>query len=230
MRDSKIESCCGGGGRIDLGIMEHCDRVWVSDCIDAHERQRLQRWSSVILPPELLGTHVGADRDHITNRTLDLDFRAATAIWGHFGIEWDLTATDPEHLARLRQWVDPHKQLRPLLHAGTVVHADATNPALQLDGVVARDRNDTLYRLSAIAHSVEWPLGRITLPGLDADRTYLVSIAEPSGAAPARRPQPRWTAQTVVVTGDALERVGLSTPVTAVDQAVLIRAVAVDAA
>ena len=41
----EIESCCGGGGRVDLGVLEHSDRVWVSDCIDAHERQRMVRWT-----------------------------------------------------------------------------------------------------------------------------------------------------------------------------------------
>ncbi len=43
----EIESCCGGGGRLDLGILERSDRVWVSDCIDAHERHRIVRWTGL---------------------------------------------------------------------------------------------------------------------------------------------------------------------------------------
>ena len=64
----EIESCCGGGGRLDLGMIDHADRVWVSDCIDAHERHRLVRWTGLTLPPELMGTHVGSAPDHSTGR------------------------------------------------------------------------------------------------------------------------------------------------------------------
>ena len=46
----EIESCAGGGGRIDLGIAEVTDRVWLSDCIDAHERHRIVRWTGLICP------------------------------------------------------------------------------------------------------------------------------------------------------------------------------------
>ena len=42
----EIESCAGGGGRIDLGILDRTDRVWASDCIDALERQQIQRYTA----------------------------------------------------------------------------------------------------------------------------------------------------------------------------------------
>ena len=35
----EIESCSSGGGRVDLGVLERTDRVWVSDNIDPHDRQ-----------------------------------------------------------------------------------------------------------------------------------------------------------------------------------------------
>ena len=47
----EIESCYSGGGRVDLGILQRTDRVWVSDCIDPHERQMMQRWTAQLLPP-----------------------------------------------------------------------------------------------------------------------------------------------------------------------------------
>ena len=91
----EIESCAGGGGRIDLATAEVADRVWVSDCIDAHERHRLNAATGLLVPPELLGTHVGSGaRPHRPARWLDLDFRAGTALWGHLGIEWDLSSAD----------------------------------------------------------------------------------------------------------------------------------------
>jgi alpha-galactosidase len=229
----EIESCSAGGARLDLGIMEHADRVWVSDCIDAHERQRMVRWTGLILPPELMGTHVGSSPDHTTHRVHDLSFRAGTALWGHMGVEWDLTTVPAEERAALAEWIALHKELRGLLHSGDVVHADLGNPALLLEGVVARDRTDALYRLAALEHTLTWPPGRIPLPGLDPDRTYRVTAQAP-GDAPARGSiragdsaapdAPGWGPGSVTLTGRLLAEVGIQAPLLGVDSLVLLRA------
>lgn len=71
----EIEACSSGGARVDLGVLEHADRVWASDCIDAHERQQIQRWTAQLLPPELVGSHVG--RSARTRRDADSTCRSA---------------------------------------------------------------------------------------------------------------------------------------------------------
>lgn len=223
----EIESCASGGGRIDLGMMERCDRVWVSDTNDAHERQRLQRWTGLLLPPEMLGSHVGADRDHTTGRTLDLDLRAGTAVFGHLGIEWDLTARPDEDLAALRQWVTLHKELRTLLHTGDVVHADATDSSIQVEGVVATDRSDALYRVVAVDHTLDWPAGRVTLPGLDPSLVYRVTAQPPGDAAVAGTWVPGWAPEGVRLTGRVLGEVGVACPLLDPDRLVLLRVTAV---
>ena len=65
----EIESCASGGARIDLGVIDYVDRFWTSDNNDALERQRIQRWTSQVIPPELLGTHIGPTHGHQTGRT-----------------------------------------------------------------------------------------------------------------------------------------------------------------
>ena len=230
----EIESCCGGGGRVDLGIMEYADRVWVSDCIDAHERHRLNRWTGLTLPPELLGTHVGSGTDHTTGRRLDLDFRAGTAVWGHMGVEWDLTSAGEDELTSLRAWIAFHKQMRDLLHTGEVVNADLTNPALDLQGVVAQDGSQALYRLSALDHTLTWPPGRVALPGLDPARVYRVNTTMPGkrdgtgslGLGHDLPPMPPWTREGVRMSGRLLAEVGLQSPPLSPDELVLIRATA----
>src|SRR5581483_1213800 len=92
--DVAFESCAGGGGRIDLAVLEQVQRVWTSDLTDALARQHIQRWTTQLVAPEYLGAHVSAPTSHQTGRTFSLDFRAATAFFGAFGIEWDLTAAD----------------------------------------------------------------------------------------------------------------------------------------
>nr|WP_295825863.1 alpha-galactosidase [uncultured Microbacterium sp.] len=141
----EIESCSSGGARVDLGILEHTDRVWASDCIDARERQQIQRWTAQLLPPELVGSHVGADRAHTTRRRVDLDFRAATALFGHFGIEWDLTTASPDDLQRLTAWVAYYKGVRGLIHSGTTVRRELEGGDLWLHGSVSPHRDRALY-------------------------------------------------------------------------------------
>ena len=68
----EIESCASGGGRVDLGILQRADRIWASDCNDPVERQQIQRWTGQLVPPELVGSHVGAAESHTTRRVTSL--------------------------------------------------------------------------------------------------------------------------------------------------------------
>ena len=58
----EIESCSSGGARVDLGVLERTERVWVSDCIDPLERQEMHRWTTQLIPPELMGAHIASGR------------------------------------------------------------------------------------------------------------------------------------------------------------------------
>ena len=205
----EIESCAGGGGRIDLGILERTDRVWPSDCIDALERQQIQRFTTLLLPPELMGTHIGSPESHTTGRRHSLAFRAITALWGHLGIEWDLTTLEPEELAEVARWVDLHKRLRGLLHSGTVVNVDHPDPAIALHGVVGEDQHEAVFAVTALARSTTWPPGPARLPGLDPDRRYAVRAEPALDRHHLTRPQPGWMDGEVTLTGRVLASAGL---------------------
>lgn len=220
----EIESCASGGGRVDLGVLSHTDRVWVSDCNDPHDRLDMHRWTSVLLPPELQGAHIGAARAHTTGRISSLAFRAATALWGHLGLELDLTALDDAEFAELQAWVQLHKDLRPLLHSGSVVHAD-TQPEVRLDGVVAADRATAVYHYAVVGRPVTWPPHRMRLPGLDPDRRYRVTEYEGFGADyPGQRP-PWLAGGGVVLSGKVLSAHGLEAPSLAPDTSIIFSAV-----
>ncbi|MDT0441995.1 alpha-galactosidase [Streptomyces johnsoniae] len=224
----EIESCSSGGGRVDLGILERTDRVWTSDCIDALERQQIQRWTGLLLPPELMGSHVGAPEAHTTGRTHGLAFRAGTALFGHFGMEWDLTRAGEEDRAALREWIDLYKELRGLLHSGEVVRGDHPDPALWVHGVVAQDRSRAVYALVQVATSVVSPPGRVRLPGLDPAADYRVAPLAPGD----RRRGPAstalaWWGEGVTLPGRALDAVGVRAPVQFPERLVLVEAVRV---
>jgi alpha-galactosidase len=169
----EIESCSSGGARADLGIMEICDRIWVSDDTDAGERLRIQRWTMSLLPPELLGCHIGSSPSHQTGRQYSVAFRASTALIGHLGVEWDLRALSDEQLAELKGWIALYKGIRPLVQTGVVVRGD--EEGLWLTGVVSQDRNRAVYVVSTTTVSrMELTFGRIRLAGLDPSKRYAV--------------------------------------------------------
>ncbi|MBY8339721.1 alpha-galactosidase [Streptomyces spinosirectus] len=177
----EIESCAAGGGRVDLGVLEHTDRIWASDCNDPVERQAIQRWTGQLLPPELVGTHVGPATSHTTARVGSDSLRLATALFGHAGIEQDLTRCSPEELARITAWTALHRELRPLLHGGRTVRADLADEATLLHGVVAHDGAAALYCWARLATSPEGQHGRVQLPGLAPEATYLIRVRTETG-------------------------------------------------
>ncbi len=218
----EVESCASGGGRVDLGILARTDRVWASDTNDPLERQHVQAWTALLLPPELIGAHVGPPQAHTTGRVGALGFRVATALFGSFGFEWDLTTCDPQERAVLREAVALHRRLRPLLHAGRVVRADLPDPSAALLGVVRPAHAVFAYvQLTTSAQAVP---AAVLLPGLEADRRYRVSPLEtPGGARRAGRSDPPWwSAGGVTLTGHELAQVGLRLPVLAPEQCVLL--------
>lgn len=234
--DLEIESCSGGGARIDLGVLERTQRVWTSDCNDPLERQRMQLWTSLIVPPEYMGAHIGPPVAHTTHRASSLDFRAGTAFWGHLGIEWNVAgpeASAPEVRAAITEWVALHKEFRELLHTGDVVRSDLPVDGRILQGVVARDRSRAVYSFASIDSVVEQPTGLLRLPGLDPDRTYRVAPVGPVRLSEAgMRAKPAWWSDAeagspVELTGRALGVHGVQAPGLDPEEVVLIR---VDAA
>jgi alpha-galactosidase len=220
----EIESCASGGGRVDLGILDRTDGGWASDCTDPLERQAIQRWTQQLLPPELIGAHVSALRSEGTGRAQSLAFRAATALFGHFGIEWDLTTANAAERAELARWVALYKELRTTLHNGTTVRGDHPDPALWVHGVVTPDI--AVYAIVAMATPLTTPPGRIRLPGLDDEATYALTPLPPGDRPDGINlvPPPWLSRPGTTFTGRTLARVGVQIPDLHPQQALLLRA------
>jgi alpha-galactosidase len=209
------ETCGSGGGRIDLEVLTRAERVWTSDQNDALARQSIQRWTAQLVAPEYLGAHVSSPQSHQTRRHLPLDFRAGTALFGHFGIEWNVTTASEEDLAALAGWIDVYKAHRGLLHTGRTVRLDSSVEDVWAYGVVADDASSAVMayaQLDELTH--EPPAFRV--PGLDRSRRYTITRVDPA-------PWPAYDVPTKTpVTGAALADVGLPGPPAAPQSVVLI--------
>jgi alpha-galactosidase len=225
------ESCASGGGRIDLSVLERVQRVWTSDMTDALARQSIQRWTVQLVAPEYTGAHVSAPRSPITGRTFDLDFRAATALFGAFGIEWDLTEATAQELEHLAAWVRRHQRFRPLLHTGRVVRPESADPAVLLHGVVAADRSEALLAHVQLDESAHNRGVRIQVPGLDGARHYRPLWEGPvdhHGVSMSAPLPPTGPTAGVAVAGSVLATRGLWLPRRRPETATLVHLVADD--
>ncbi|MEY4850003.1 MAG: hypothetical protein RLZZ331_1007 [Pseudomonadota bacterium] len=161
--DVEIESCAGGGGRIDAGIAAFTHRFWTSDNLDAVSHMSIQRGFQAFFPPELMGAHVGASPAHATGRRQTLGFRAGVALPGHFGVELDPDKLPETERAELAGWIAFHKQWRHLLHGQTLVMGEGPDGLLwQASG----DGNEWVLFVTRIAPPQDRRPKPLTLPFL----------------------------------------------------------------
>lgn len=212
----EFESCASGGGRVDFGILARTDRVWTSDCNDALERQTIQRGVSMLVPPELMGCHIGPPTAHTTGRRHSLAFRGATAMFGHLGIEWNLLDLLPKEREALSELVRLHQRHRALLHSGDVVRFDPVHNgvlvASQAGGVYAVDRHEALICVAQLRTGASLAPPPLRLPGLLTEMRYRVTVVDPVSKVgrAARHPLP-WM-DGITLTGRELANHGVQLP------------------
>lgn len=233
----EIESCASGGGRVDLGILERTDRVHTSDNQDPLDRSRMLRWTGLLVPPEMLGSHVASRISSVTGRTSDLHTRCAIAFLGHFGIEWDIRELSDEDTVTLSRWITAYQQHRELISTGRVVADGDFDPdAPALRGVVAMDGSEAIYTILTPPLSAD-SRRRVRLPGLLADARYRIESARPGSLGPWWL-NPFWlnstadlnsTTEAPSYSGSLLREAGLDLLTFHPDRALVLRLVRIDA-
>jgi alpha-galactosidase len=224
----EIESCSSGGARVDLEVLDHTDRIWTSDCNDALERANIQRWTSLLVPAELMGTHIGPATAHTTHRTVDLGFRMLMALQGHPGLEWDITTCSDDELEALTRWTALARELRPLLHTGDLVRSESPDGTVLVTGTVDADRSHAAYTIARLVTGRDAVTGSLPLPGLDPSRSYAVRVRAEAGLpAVVQHQGPPWwdlalADEGLVVPGSVLVGVGLPVPVVGPAQGYLL--------
>ena len=221
----EIESCASGGARIDLGVIDYVDRFWTSDNNDALERQTIQRWTGIAIPPELLGTHIGPRPGNQNRRTTEINFRAITALFGHAGIEWDITRATPAEIDVIKSWITLYKRKRTLLHSGKTIRVDHPDQNSYVYGVVAQDKSEAIFAIAARDMSESTFPAMARIPGLAPDQLYTVKALPDAGVAQTmQRGYPAWMLNPAGITlsGAELAAIGVRPPILPPENAILI--------
>ncbi|MEV6174265.1 alpha-galactosidase [Streptomyces sp. NPDC051954] len=166
-----FESCSGGGGRIDLGIMSRTDQMWTSDNTDPLDRLAIQHGFSQIHPARVMAAWVtDSPNTQLNGRVSSLRFRFVSAMAGVLGVGGDLTKWTDEELAEARDWVGLYKEIRPLVQRGDLYRLRPPQGGSSAVQYVLGDETVVIAWLQS-QHYGE-PVPALRLRGLDPTASY----------------------------------------------------------
>jgi alpha-galactosidase len=176
----EIESCSGGGGRVDLGILRYTDEVWPSDNTDALDRLNLQDGFTHAYAPETMAAWVTDVPNYLDQRDIPLQFRFLTAMQGAMGIGSNLLKWTPEEMATATRLTAFYKTIRTTVQHGNLYRLerpeDSESSRVEY---VAQDGAQAV--VFAYLHSQHYGLAQslIRVKGLDPQSKYRVRPLDP---------------------------------------------------
>lgn len=171
--DVLFESCSGGGGRFDAGILYYMPQTWTSDDTDAIERLYIQYGTSLVYPVSAMGAHVSAVPNHQSGRVTDLKIRGDVAMSGNFGYELDLMKFSEEEKDIVRKQVETYKELRSFVPSADMYRLkspfEGNDTAWQF---ISEDKNNVFAAYFRINSKVNPGITRLRLTALEPDALY----------------------------------------------------------
>lgn len=219
----EIEACSSGGARADFEMCRRTDRIWVSDCHDPVERQRMQRAFSLFFPPEIMGSHVGPGACPVTHRAHDVYFKSVTALFGSFGIEADLRELTPEQRTELAQFIAMYRENRDWMHEGDFHYLAGLpgNDFVVCCNMAANQRRALISVALMKVPRCHVPC-MLRVPGLDDKIDYEVRVMAPPIDSFAKRQPLLVNGKSMRVSANLLARVGVALPLMPPESALLI--------
>ena len=175
----EIESCSGGGGRVDVGILRYTDEVWPSDNTDALDRLAIQDGYTHAYTPETMAAWVTDVPNFLDRRVVPLQFRFLVAMQGALGIGGNLNHWTPEEMETAKTLTAFYKTVRTTVQHGELyrLQAPETSESSQVE-YVAQDGSQAV--LLAYLHSQHYGLPQelVHLEGLDSGSMYRVKALD----------------------------------------------------
>ena len=169
--DILFESCAGGGGRNDLGMLYYMPQAWASDNTDAIGRLSIQEGTGLIFPAVSVGSHVSAVPNHQTGRVTPLATRGHVAMLGNLGYELDLHALPERKLEQIAQQVETYKSIRKTVQFGDYYRLKKTDNTYAYT-YVNDDKSQVVFTFVKVLSQPEAPLIQVKLKGLDPEARY----------------------------------------------------------
>ncbi len=112
--DAVIETCSGGGGRYDLGMMAHGIQIWTSDNTDPYARTYIQAAALQGYPAATMSCHVSDPHGDLRS----LDYRFKVAVGGMLGYELNILHMSDEIKAAIAEQIRTYHTFEHLIRLG----------------------------------------------------------------------------------------------------------------
>jgi alpha-galactosidase len=169
----EFESCAGGGGRVDLGILSRVEQVWPSDNTDALDRLRIQEGFSYAYTPRVMMCWITDCPNFLTKRTVPLSYRFHVAMSGSLGIGGDISRWTSSDLEEARSFIATYKQVRSTIQNGLLYRLRSPRTGrVAAAQYVARDGNEVVVLVWGHSQQFGETQVSLMLHGLKGDEQY----------------------------------------------------------
>jgi alpha-galactosidase len=176
----EIESCSGGGSRVDLGVMRYADQVWPSDNTDAFDRLLIQDGFTYAYAPGVMMAWVTDSPTWVNQRTLSLEYRFLSSMQGSLGIGANLNNWKAGDFATAKKMVEQYKQIREIVQRGSLYRLISPQNGSEhsVTESVSNDQDSAV--IFAFLHSSQmlYPFPRIYFRGLKPDTMYRIAALD----------------------------------------------------
>ena len=176
----EIESCSGGGGRVDLGILRYTDEVWPSDNTDPFDRLTQQDGFTYAYTPQIMMAWVTDTPHWLNRRTTSLSYRMLSSMQGSLGIGANITAWSPEEFALAKRLIAAYRQVQPTIVQGNLYRLISPRNGSEFSATQTVNADKSQSVVFVFIHSTQqghlFPL--LKLKGLDPAADYALSPIE----------------------------------------------------
>ena len=193
--DVLFESCSGGGGRFDPGMLYYMPQTWTSDNTDAIERLKIQFGTSMVYPNASIGCHVSAVPNHQVDRITPIETRGVVAMSGNFGYELDITKLPECEKEIIKEQVKLYKEIRETIQFGKYYRLSSpfeNNDAAWM--YISKDCEEIIVSFVRTLAKPNPKFVSLKLVGLDENSDYEI------------------LGENLIVGGDELMNIGLNVP------------------
>lgn len=171
-----FESCSGGGGRFDPGILYYMPQTWTSDNTDAISRLKIQYGTSLVYPIISMGSHVSAVPNHQVHRVTSLQMRGDVAMSGNLGYELDLTQMTDEEKKIVKEQVSNYKEIRGLIQFGDFYRLESPFEGNITSWLFTnKDKSEAIVFYFRVLDEAAAPSTFLRLKGIDPAKQYAVA-------------------------------------------------------
>jgi len=170
----EIESCSGGGGRVDLGILHYVDEVWTSDNTDPFDRLFIQNGFTYAYTPGIMMAWVTDSPNWYNHRSTSLAYRFLSSMQGSLGVGANLNKWTPDDFALAKQMIASYKTIRETVQDGKLYRLipPSADNELAATEYVSPDTKSAVLFAALHSQQMQYPPATIFPLALDPKASY----------------------------------------------------------